>query len=429
MKFSIEWLDSAKNAAVEERATVGHFYAYLNDVPATLNLTGNEVREFVQISLYGIAEGLSHDWWSIFGGRNKEFSLRHYRSGYLVPDLRFYFDGSVFEVHCPAYTYHGAEPGLTGQRVQFQDAGQAVLSRNAAEDALSELIETVLARLDSKSVAATSARRRWARVQESRLDSDESAFCELAGALGLDPYRVDDGVAEWIETAAELFEGEARNEAFAGTRPEHLGRLVSWVRETESRSPDESEVSELTAITTQVADKAPRNGAIGPAWSLGYRRARAMRRVLDLSEKDGFADFQGLARVLGASSAFKPTKLPTGVGIGAMRSYLDGSARIHLRHGSEPAGMLFSFARAVGDVTCFPEDTGRAVVNRLNRAHRQAAGRAFAAELLAPVEEVCSMEDDGYDFDAIAEHFGVSPMVIEHQLDNKDRIQQTTLAT
>lgn len=91
--------------------------------------------------------------------------------------------------------------------------------------------------------------------------------------------------------------------------------------------------------------------------------------------------------------------------------------------------MLFSFARAVGDVTCFPEDTGRAVVNRLNRAHRQAAGRAFAAELLAPVEEVCSMENDGYDFDAIAEHFGVSPMVIEHQLDNKDRIQQTTLAT
>ena len=174
-----------------------------------------------------------------------------------------------------------------------------------AEDAFSGLIDEVLERLDSKSVAATSARRRWARVRQSRLDPDESAFCELAGALGLDPYRVDDGVAEWIETAAELFEGEARNEAFAGTRPEHLKRLVSWVRETESRSPDESEVSGLTAITTQVADAAPGNGAIVPAWSLGYRRARAMRRVLDLSEKDGFADFQGLARVLGASSAIQ----------------------------------------------------------------------------------------------------------------------------
>lgn len=421
MKFSVEWRDSGKNAAVEERETVGHFYAYLNNFLATLNLRGKEARDFVQISLYGIVEGLTHDWWSIFGGRNKEFSLRHYRSGYLVPDLRFYFDGSAFEVHCPAFSYSGATPEQT---TRFQDAGQAVLSRNAAEDAFSGLIDEVLERLDSKSVAETSANRRWARVQQSRLDPDESAFCELAGALGLDPYRVDDEVADRIETAATLFEGEARAEAFAGTRPENLDRLISWVRGTEQRRPDESEVSELMAITTQVADAAPKNGAFGPAWSLGYGRAKAMRQVLDLSDSQPVGDFQALARVLGASAAFKPTKPPSGLDLGAMRSCTDGTARIHLRQGREQAAMLFNFARAVGDVACFPDDTGRAVVNRLNRAYRQAAGRAFAAEFLAPVEEVSAMEIDGYDTETIAEHFGVSQMVIDHQVENRGRIRE-----
>jgi hypothetical protein len=428
MKFSIKWLDSAKNAAVEERATVGRFYAYFGDVPATLNLRGKEARDYVRIALYGIVEGLAHDWWSIFGGRHKEFSLRHYRSGYLVPDLRFYFDGSAFEIHCPAFTYPGTTPDHT---TRFQDAGQAVLSRKQAEDAFSGLIEEVLARLDGQSVPETSAHRRWTRVRQSRLDPDESAFCELAGALGLDPYRVDDGVAGWIETAAALFEGEARNEAFAGTRPENLERLVSWVRETETRSPDESAVSDLKAIATQVADAAPRGGAFVPAWSLGYRRARAMRRVLDLSESQPVADFQALARTLGAGSRFQPALAAHGSGLRAMRTLDDGRAHIHVptlpRHLERH--LLFNFARAVGDIACFPDAAGRAVVNEAGHAYRQASGRAFAAEFLAPVEHLCDRLDSGEEPETLADSLGVDFRVVQHQVDNQDRIREACCPT
>lgn len=85
------------------------------------------------------------------------------------------------------------------------------------------------------------------------------------------------------------------------------------------------------------------------------------------------------------------------------------------------ASHLFTFARAVGDAVCFPPET-RSPVNELHAAHRQAAGRAFAAELLAPIDEVRSMHEDGRDSVSIADDFGVSTAMIDRQWENRDRI-------
>lgn len=88
-----------------------------------------------------------------------------------------------------------------------------------------------------------------------------------------------------------------------------------------------------------------------------------------------------------------------------------------------PAGRLFAFARAIGDATANPP-AARSVVNDLRDASRQACGRAFAAEFLAPVEEIASMRADGRDTDAIADEFGVSSWLVDRQEENADRIRQ-----
>jgi Zn-dependent peptidase ImmA (M78 family) len=67
-------------------------------------------------------------------------------------------------------------------------------------------------------------------------------------------------------------------------------------------------------------------------------------------------------------------------------------------------------------------------VNDLRDAARQAAGRAFAAEFLAPIVEVMSMREDGKDLEAIADDFGVSTEVILRQLENARRIEQACAA-
>ena len=59
-----------------------------------------------------------------------------------------------------------------------------------------------------------------------------------------------------------------------------------------------------------------------------------------------------------------------------------------------------------------------------SRTQRQAAGRAFAAEFLAPVESVLDMVESGLDDDEIAGSFHVSPQVIARQIENRDRIRE-----
>ena len=98
---------------------------------------------------------------------------------------------------------------------------------------------------------------------------------------------------------------------------------------------------------------------------------------------------------------------------------------VHLRKSryGPPSFENFNLARAIGDAVCFLED-GPSVINRLHGAERQAAGRAFAAEFLAPVEAVWGMHEEGYDVGEIAGRFVVDTRVIQHQVENRDRIER-----
>ena len=265
--------------------------------------------------------------------------------------------------------------------------------------------------------------RRWARVKASREDPDEAAFCEAAGALRLDPYQIKESAALSIEQAVGLFEGESLIEFLAGARTTNRFQLIRWVEEVQRRAPDSSRIADLQHAAGLVAAQLP-NRAGEQAWVCGYRRARALRKVLDFDHARRFLTFSELAEAVGASRQYELA--PSIYGIRLLRSHEGDDAHLHMRtHGQSAeaqASHLFTFARGVGDVVCFPTPQ-RAPVNDLRSAYRQAAGRAFAAEFLAPVNEVLSMRADGRDVVAIAEEFAVSAEVIERQIENAERIE------
>ena len=100
------------------------------------------------------------------------------------------------------------------------------------------------------------------------------------------------------------------------------------------------------------------------------------------------------------------TRDDTGLPAFAFRRRSDGSTR-------------FLFCRALAEVLLSPvPDT------LLTKAHseRQQCNRAFAAEFLAPSaelrERVAGPVVDGDDIDELATMFGVSSLVIEHQIRN-----------
>ena len=67
-------------------------------------------------------------------------------------------------------------------------------------------------------------------------------------------------------------------------------------------------------------------------------------------------------------------------------------------------------------------------MNDLREASRQACARAFAAEFLAPVDEILSMRGDGHDVLSIADEFGIPTETVERQEENAGRIRRTCAA-
>ncbi len=421
MRWQIQWRDDALNAAADERATVADFALWIGDVSATTHIVegDREVHETVTIALCHVANAIAHRWWEIFGGRDRWFRLMPHRGGYALPDVQMTFDGAAFEIESHQYAYRNP-------RVRFWEAPRETSSRGDAESQLSRLVEDVIARLDSHGVQGSSTSLRWSRVRNSIADPDETVFCEAAGALGADPYQIDESLAFVIERSSEVFRSEPLMEFLAGARRANVGALIDWIGAAERRSPYCARVNDLRAVGQAAKAKAPsRPGE--PGWSLGYRRARAVRQVIaagQVGQDERFVGFRSLAERLGASRNYQ---LAHGVdGLRALRTDLQDAVYIHMRqHGARAASHAahtFTFARAVGDAVCFPEHAERSPVNDLHSAHRQAAGRAFAAELLAPIDEIRSMREDGHDEVSMAAEFGVSTAVIEHQIENERRI-------
>lgn len=414
LQISADWLDDAANAAPEERATVADVRITVGNQNVTLHLYENSVSDHVTIALYGLAHGIAHDWWTIFGSRDNDISLLKYRSGFVLPDIRVRFDGAAFEVEAIQRNYQN--PG-----VRFWGGFSEVMSREEGEAMLSDIVERVLARLEHAGLAGNSAALRWQRVEKSRI-SPEASFCEAAGGLGIDPYQIDEAGADFIERAEQLFEREALVEFTSGATAVEKTRLIQWVERMLNYRGSQYRLANLEGAVKQAAEKAPYK--LGEkSWATGYRRARAMRSVLNLAQADRFSSFRKLADKLGASRSYNVA--PQVDGLRALRSERANGIQVHLRNHGDSAeaksAHLFAMARAIGDAACFPH-TSLAPVNDLHNAVRQAAGRAFAAEFLAPINEIRSMRDEKHDLVTIADEFSVSTAVIERQLENEQRI-------
>ena len=413
MESSVEWLDGASNASQEERVTVAAWQLWVGGQNVTAYRSAGQSRDSLTLPLCHLAEGLAEDWWTLFGTRDKGVSLLRHRAGFAIPDVRLRFDGAAFEVWAEVKRYDNPP-------VQFWGGASEVLGRHEAEQQLSCFVDSVVTQLCKGNSPHAGAARRWKRVQASRADPAEAAFCEAAGALRLDPYALDDRVAELIQEVSALFEEEALLEFLSGVTPARGREAIEWVEAVEGRPAHESRLPKLHGLASDVAAGVPAQlGERG--YELGYRRARAARQMLQLTKADSQAGALGLSRKLGSRTftLARPVN-----GLRALRSCPRKTEHVHLRMQGDDArpGHLFALARAVGDAVCFP-GPGRFPVNDLRDAYRQSAGRAFAAEFLAPVDEVRSMHDDGLDAVSIAAEFGVEPTVVERQLENEGRIR------
>ena len=430
-EFKVEWQPAPGVTTPELAATWGRYEIWVGERCVTqVEAADGTFRRGVYGSLYPLAYWIASNWWLLtshvrptavesryWTWRNvrtqpwlRQHNVRAAGEGMAWPDLTLVPEGAVTRVHWSQDHHRGLGA------VRFASDGSGFVPSRDFRERLAEIVNHVLDRLAEVGLMKTPLREEWEGVADS--DSEEVSFCRTAARLGLDPYAVDDEIADRIIGAAAVISEEIAGDFFDSADASNLTAALDWTRNAvleadkvaveASRSLNEipSAIAEQVAAFRRASDERP--------WQLGYAMARALRGEFALADTDGF----DIAPWVGTADMQAPTR------------GLDGLAAVNGRRcgvvlgtpNRRPETRRFGQARALGRILAHPGQ--RQFILSAARSYDDRAARAFAAELLAPAAGIRHMlgllgEPDDDALEAIADRYDVSPLVVRHQYDNQ----------
>ena len=417
VRFRFGWVDAGPSPDILTQHTMATLSIEAGGTTVTSVLDrGNRLyTDEVVVPLFSVAEWFITNWWHLWyeiedtgSGQRPEFESRHNLAfagdGFVLPRLTMSPASGRMQLRWAAYKPQHA-------RIEFVDGGSERVTRAELESELRNLIDAVIKRLHGRpdtAPAANSLARDWHAVNS--LDADEIEFSRAAALLGLDPFDVQDDVADGIVTFWARTEPSLREDALA-TASEYaqLPWLAAWF----------DGVLQALEAEEHGKDWADVRRALPPAplglepWMRGYTLARTTRDRLGAN--GGRFDF----------SPSGPMAIPH-------RPSQPPSTRIHgLVAAATPAcvtvprgqtGTRFLIARALGEFLG-RSTPGASLLSSLS-TDQQAQSRAFAAEFLAPAEtlrqRLAGSDLEPERADDFAHEFGVSSQLIRHKVRNHD---------
>ena len=334
-------------------------------------------RDYINIALYPLALGVAKNWWSLLYEPRKS-DQRH-----ALVEARHSLDALTTGFMFPAMSIWSN--GLDGVSVEIPEVRQEFspveflplenrdvsVAREEVEASLYTLIDRVAARVPAG--AGDELRSMWERLRHSFGDAEERQYCMAAGRLGLDPYGSD------APDLAELSEGLSErlfSDVCDALTPAELVEGTAWAREGVARlATVDDVVSGLGVVTPYQPNQ--------PVWEDGYEAARALRRNLNLEDVPARrvvdALFGNFVRSTNVSQLVHPLSLQGIVGRDgdALKIALPNVAA-RMRRSTLCRALYVAWRTNDGDASAV---TTAATVN-------QQGGRAFAAELLAPAEQL-----------------------------------------
>ena len=435
VRFSFEWeaapgvkdpLLAATWARLEIRIA-GHCPTRLLDHAA------KSEREAVWGSLWPLAEWVVQNWWFVFSEERKSAVLsaretttpaekgwmrRHNlmaaQSAGALPDMIWARSGPKMMAAWSRDREARATRGLT-----FLSEGYEELPLESVQRAFHGFVRAVLARTETlHDPVVDGLRADWEAI-DSTSDGD-LAVCTRAARAGIDPFdsqALSPGVATLLRSP--------------GVREPLLDDLLDAVSPEDDLHPTEIEdaIRQLKASVEAAAFELPHKAPLLPPGLIsnpkpfedGYRSARWVRsEVLKIAEDVPVAE-----TLLRTGMPFQLNEAqPSTLGPQSLRGLVgwQGDSKALLLPSITSKASASRFLRARG---LYGLLSGRCheAPQALSRAQSrgQAAGRAFAAELLAPAEALGARFKGLTSWNEINEAaaaFGVSPLVIEHQLLN-----------
>lgn len=423
LDFDIEWIEPETTDIPEFRATWAGLRIYVDDRCLTrfYDEQVNSVRKTLILPVYPLAEWVAANWWSLLyesvtPGRTDaddyayRHNLRYARDGYALPEIQCTPAGEAVQIE-----WSGSK--LSHYGVEFLDDGEAWIPHPDFEHALTRLLDTVARRLDEHDVQDTPLQSEWAAINQA--DADERAFCKAAARLGFYPYDVPEAVETAILDIAEDIPPELYSTFFGAAQPERLteqaDRLTEAFRMLQNLDAPGGRLLELRE------EVEPYQSRYAP-WEEGYEYARRLRATLgrnrpvfkttadvahafhlnENGEDDPIREFDSIR-------LFDALVVSSGHGAPgfALDKHRDDARKFALCRG------LFEYLNTAN---------GQPLLITREQTERQKRNRAFAAEFLAPSallsEFVSGRTVDEEELDDLAEEFGVSSLVIQHQFQN-----------
>lgn len=329
-----------------------------------------------------------HDWL-------RSHNLRGAGDGMPWPDFTVVPEGPVSRV-----VWHSGS-GLSTQPISFLTSGDLYLSTETVRAGLANFVGQVLDRLREAGITGTPLQQEWSALAE--LSTEEEAYTNAIARLGLDPFDVEREIADQVDRLSTEFDDALFGELLDTADPTKLLAAAQWVNRAQEHARLRTRPHVET--TSELPNSAP--------WQRGYELARAYRRAVgvDAIHAIPIEEHVGTTELPGDPSGIQGVVRHDGdrVGLVVPESHGGGSTT------------RFMQARALGLSLITPR---RTAILDTARTELTKASRAFAAELLAPAEGVRTYlsalpHANDLAYDAIADRFRVSPLLIKLQHQNQ----------
>ena len=400
-------------------------------------------REGPLVSAYPIAEWLAWNWWRLtseIGERpTDKLAARAWDFSHRVSTVGSGYDWPNISIHSDSHrSYLGSiqsKPDSV-RSFAYYDSSVAVVSTKALERAMSDFIENTIKLLENKGIRDSNLQCLWRDLKSERVSPDGSCYRAMEARLGFNPDDLNENTIFRILDNAESIGRDALNEvaadeARAGNAAHNFPSTETFRNASAEFGVDVS-LDSMAALSGNFSDH--HNGMWNygeeEAWRIGKKLAGMLRSQESLNGRS--VSNRNLAQYAGLNESAITDETKSWNKMSFCFKNDNAMSKMTLRPKWE-TGRRFELARLVGD--CVARKFWKLPEERLSPAtgtssYRQKLQRAFAAELLCPIEYIDEIAGKDYSPEKqrnAADEFNVSERVVSWQIWNHNRISESSI--
>lgn len=430
LDLDIQW-ETTGDEAPELQQTMARLSITVNGHCLTRNEDSwsRTIKNSVLVSLYPLATWLAANWWRLLHEPHPGNGIRPSTSwriahelqavnhGFIWPTLMFASDGQGMQI------WSSVSEQVEQQSVRYLNYSRfpAFVCAQNFQNRVSSLVTSVLGRLHDSGLHQTELAELWSLIREEQASPEQARLRTLEAIMGYDPEECPEPLLEnLIRLSQQIDEGAlselapalANGKAFQQQQIEEINSLAQ-LQGLEGKP-------ELAYLSNN-----PFPPQLAP-WEQAVQDAQAIRNQLN-HPSESINNAQLLASLgISAAAAEHYTPQNTSKASVALPAFLPRK--------KHPVAKRFEYARLLADYLFQrqgqqEENQGWLVSSDL-ATWRQKYQRAFAAELLCPIDGLKERLQDDYSESAIeeaAEHFDVSTTTVSSLLLNNGLIETDAL--